>query len=248
MKIIYRGETKRIADFQRYEELVKHATKIFGLNEMEEVGESLKVFYMDEDGDIISITSQGDLEEAYQVLQTKIRFALCPSIDEARDALVGGINAANDALSRSEFLNQSYSSIPGSSSARGYGQLAAAGQPAHVELENLFQGSARPSLRESALQRASANRFGGYPEQPSPFGSQSSARLTDFELQLHQQIEVMRKQIELQNLQNQMRAMRDRANSGTSFLNDFEQLEPANNDAVRRPADVIQQNGERISA
>jgi hypothetical protein len=81
MKIIYRGETKRVPDFQLYEELVKHAGKVFALGEMEEVGESLKVFYMDEDGDIISITSQSDLEEAYQVLSSKIRLALCPSID-----------------------------------------------------------------------------------------------------------------------------------------------------------------------
>lgn len=72
--------------------------------------------------------------------------------------------------------------------------------------------------------------------------------MTDFEFQLQQQIEVMRKQIELQNLQNQMRAMRDRANSGTSFLNDFEQVEPVGGDAVRRPADVIHQNSERFSA
>jgi len=68
MKIIYRGETKRVPDFQQYEELVRHVSKLFALGEMEEVGESVKVFYMDEDGDIISITSQSDLEEAYQVL------------------------------------------------------------------------------------------------------------------------------------------------------------------------------------
>lgn len=137
MKIIYRGETKRVPDFQRYEELAKHAAKVFTLTEMEEVGESLKVFYMDEDGDIISITSQSDLEEAYQVLQTKIRLALCHTIDEAREALVGGLNAANDALNRSEFLNQSYASLPGSASARGYGQLGGVGQT-QAELENLL--------------------------------------------------------------------------------------------------------------
>jgi len=58
----------------------------------------------------------------------------------------------------------------------------------------------------------------------------------------------MRKQIELQNLQNQMKAMRDRANSGTSFLTDFEQIEPnMGNEFARRPTDVIRQNGERIS-
>ena len=105
MKIIYRGETKRAPDFPHYEELVKYVNKTFALTEVEEVGESLKLFYMDEDGDIISITSQSDLEEAHQVLQAKIRVALCPTIEAAREALVGGINAANDALNRSEMLN-----------------------------------------------------------------------------------------------------------------------------------------------
>lgn len=153
MKIIYRGETKRVPDFQQYEELVKHAAKIFPLNETEEIGESLKVYYMDEDGDIISITSQSDLEEAYQVLQSKVRVALCQSIDGARETLAGGFNAAADALNRSEMLNQSYASIPGSSSARGYGQLGGVGPSAHAELENMLQASARSSLRESVLQR-----------------------------------------------------------------------------------------------
>lgn len=42
----------------------------------------------------------------------------------------------------------------------------------------------------------------------------------------------MRKQIELQNLQNQMRVMRDRANSGTSFLNDFEDVGAFTNESA----------------
>ena len=72
--------------------------------------------------------------------------------------------------------------------------------------------------------------------------------MSDYELQLQQQIELMRKQIELQNLQNQMRAMRDRANSGTSFLNDFEDVEPLRDESAlsKRAGDVIQQHGDRI--
>ena len=71
--------------------------------------------------------------------------------------------------------------------------------------------------------------------------------MSDYELQLQQQIELMRKQIELQNLQNQMRAMRDRANSGPSFLNDFD-VEPLPNESAlaKRAGDVIQQHGDRI--
>ena len=71
--------------------------------------------------------------------------------------------------------------------------------------------------------------------------------MSDYELQLQQQIELMRKQIELQNLQNQMRAMRDRANSGTSFLNDFEDVEQLNGSLLsKRAGDMIQQHGDRI--
>ena len=72
--------------------------------------------------------------------------------------------------------------------------------------------------------------------------------MSDYELQLQQQIELMRKQIELQNLQNQMRAMRDRANSGTSFLNDFEDVEPLRDESAlsKRAGDVIQQHSDRI--
>jgi hypothetical protein len=148
-------------------------------------------------------------------------------------------------------LNQSYASIPGS--ARGYGQLGGVGQAAHAELENMLSASARSSLRDSARQRNSTlpgmamDRIGGFSEQMSSFDRQPSSRMTDYELQLQQQIELMRKQIELQNLQHQMRAMRERASSGTSFLTDFEQVEPIASDVVRRPTDVIQQNGARIS-
>ena len=58
----------------------------------------------------------------------------------------------------------------------------------------------------------------------------------------------MRKQIELQNLQNQMRAMRDRASSSTSFLNDFEEVEPLARESAlaRRAGDALQQDGDRI--
>lgn len=95
-------------------------------------------------------------------------------------------------------LNQSYSSLAGGS-ARGYGQLGGVGPAAHSELENLLQASARSSMRESALQRNSGlppvamNRIGAFAEPANPFGGQASARMTDYELQLQSQIELMRK-------------------------------------------------------
>ena len=146
MKIIFRGETKRAPDFQQYAELVKHASKIFNLDDMEEIGEALKLFYMDEDGDIISLTSQSDLEEAFQVMAGKVRVVMAKTIDEAREALVGGSVAAADALNRSEMLNQSIASIPASNASMpqantqrmGYGQFGSIGPAAHADLEQML--------------------------------------------------------------------------------------------------------------
>lgn len=47
-------------------------------------------------------------------------------------------------------------------------------------------------------------------------------------------------------MQNQMRAMRERSGSGTSFLNDFEQVEASSEMMMRRPSDVILQNQDKI--
>lgn len=137
MKIVYRGETRMVPDDKGYDELVLHLSKIFAIGTMDEVGESLKLFYMDLDGDIISVTSQDDLKECNMRLNN--RFALCASVDEARDALSVARNAATGALNRSEALNQSFASIQdGSLSARGYGQLGAVGQGSQAEFENLL--------------------------------------------------------------------------------------------------------------
>lgn len=73
--------------------------------------------------------------------------------------------------------------------------------------------------------------------------------MTDFEMQLQQQIEVMRKQIELQNLQAQMRSGRDRTSSVASFVHDFEEIEPIpmlDQTLSKRARDSIQKDGDRI--
>ena len=63
MKIIYRGDTRRISKALNYDDLVQHLQKVFAISNAEEIGESLKLFYMDLDGDVISVTSQDDLIE-----------------------------------------------------------------------------------------------------------------------------------------------------------------------------------------
>jgi len=66
--------------------------------------------------------------------------------------------------------------------------------------------------------------------------------MSDYEFQLQQQIELVRKQMELQNLQNQMMAMRDRSKIGIPFLKDFEEVELFKNDSIpsKRADNVIQ--------
>ena len=115
------------SDNKEYDDLVQHLIKIFNIDNMEEIGESLKLFYMDLDGDIISVTSQDDLQECN--LKLNNRFVLCATVEEARETLSSTRNAASSSvLNRSETLNQSFASIQdGSMSARGFGQLGAVG-------------------------------------------------------------------------------------------------------------------------
>lgn len=58
MKIIYLNETKRIPSVPSYQHLLKASTLAFDL-----VG-PFKFYYMDGDGDIITISDQNDFMEA----------------------------------------------------------------------------------------------------------------------------------------------------------------------------------------
>lgn len=55
-----------------------------------EFGENYKFYYMDPDEDIISITNQGDLEEAYQVqydMPEKLKLFIAKNVDEVRQLI-----------------------------------------------------------------------------------------------------------------------------------------------------------------
>jgi len=99
MKIIYKNETKRIPDFANYQELVVAVAKAFNFTEVLQFGDNIKLYYIDEDGDIVSITGQGDLEEAKQVINGPMRLVAATSNEEARQVL------GESALNRSEMLN-----------------------------------------------------------------------------------------------------------------------------------------------
>ena len=68
MKIIYQDDTKRFSNIQDYEQLKAKVASSFANLKITAFPESLKFYYVDEDGDVISITSQGDFEEAQQVM------------------------------------------------------------------------------------------------------------------------------------------------------------------------------------
>ena len=55
MKVIFGGETKRIPEIKEFEQLVNYAADIFNANQLKTQND-LKLFYEDEEGDIISVT------------------------------------------------------------------------------------------------------------------------------------------------------------------------------------------------
>ena len=58
MKVIFGGETKRIPEIQNYVELLKYAANIFDATHLQAHAKAmdLKLFYQDDEGDIISVT------------------------------------------------------------------------------------------------------------------------------------------------------------------------------------------------
>jgi len=61
---------------------VRIAEEAFNLTSLVEIGENLKFYYMDHEGDIISVTHQKDLEEARSV--PSLRIVLTKNVEEAR--------------------------------------------------------------------------------------------------------------------------------------------------------------------
>ena len=105
MKVIHQNDTKKFADYEFYNDLVTQALKAFEISEMNQLGENIKFYYMDQEGDIISITNQGDLDEAR--CEPSLKLVIAKNVEEARIGLSG---SAGSVLNRSEILNQSMSS------------------------------------------------------------------------------------------------------------------------------------------
>jgi len=64
MKIIFAGETKRVPEFKSFEDIVNYSQTIFksDMSAKSTHQKDLKLFYMDEDNDIISVDCQSDFD------------------------------------------------------------------------------------------------------------------------------------------------------------------------------------------
>jgi hypothetical protein len=89
---------------------------------------------MDQEGDIISITNQGDLDEAR--CEPTLKLVIARNVEDARSSLAG---VSNSMLGRSELLNQSMNSV----NYGGNGQLGGIGQAYHAERERYLAAQAR---------------------------------------------------------------------------------------------------------
>lgn len=85
MKVIHQNDTKKFGDFSSYSDLVTQAMKAFEISEINQLGENLKFYYMDQEGDIISITNQGDLDEAR--CEPTLKLVIARNVDDARMGL-----------------------------------------------------------------------------------------------------------------------------------------------------------------
>ena len=95
MKIVYQQETKRVPDSLTYDELMDYCAEIFNYNQEEDF---LSLFYVDNDGDLISVSSQSDLELSLKDNQKSFKFALAHNENEARELLLQGCLAFNNFL------------------------------------------------------------------------------------------------------------------------------------------------------
>ena len=95
MKILFGQDCKKFADTGRYSDLCENTIKAFELNsllgnkECSKIGQNYKFYYVDSDGDVISITSNEDLKEAQKSGVNKL--LLTNNQNDANDKLNSSI-------------------------------------------------------------------------------------------------------------------------------------------------------------
>ena len=83
MKIVFQGETKRFKDITDYTELMSHSLDTFKVND----DSKFKLYYLDDEGDLITVSCQIDLDEAYRCNLSGLKLSLAHSKEEASQNL-----------------------------------------------------------------------------------------------------------------------------------------------------------------
>ena len=111
IKICCGGETKRLKILSDYKELIKRTRESFGLDNMTD--KDFRFFYLDDENEVISITSQADLAEALNIYDlNQLKLAVADNMQEAVKILFDSMQESS-LLSNS--INQSQSQITGRS-------------------------------------------------------------------------------------------------------------------------------------
>jgi len=109
VKVSHLGETKRLKMTQDYLDLVAQTQKAFNMSK----SPAFKFYYLDEENELISINSQGDLVEALSIEDLpSLRLTIAQSLPEARALLMGQMSETQtfrDNLEQS--MNQSMASL-----------------------------------------------------------------------------------------------------------------------------------------
>ncbi len=86
IKVNFNGETKRLKMTQSYESLALQTKETFG-NDLAKVW-PIKFYYMDDENEIISITSQSDYQEALSIEDfSMLKLTVAANTLEARKAI-----------------------------------------------------------------------------------------------------------------------------------------------------------------
>ena len=74
MKIVFAGETKRVPNqINKFDQLIDYSSHIFQTNQQQITNGGLKLFYIDDENDVISVTCQSDLEQAIEAMNSKVK-------------------------------------------------------------------------------------------------------------------------------------------------------------------------------
>ena len=84
IKIQYKNETKKIKKPSNYESLLIATKKAFGEGELPA---NFKYFYIDLEGDLISLSNEEDLLEAYECMNNSLKLTIEETCDSAKFAL-----------------------------------------------------------------------------------------------------------------------------------------------------------------